>query len=70
MKVRSVASNREVALAEETFEAQTEVPPVQTDIVATMAEGAKTGVERDEPGQGGVSDSYVETTQVHTVSEK
>jgi len=58
------------AVMAETSEAQTEVPPVQTDIAVAMAERAKTTIERDELGQGHVLDSHAETSQVHTVSEK
>ena len=59
-----------MALAEETSEAQTEVPLVQTDTAVAMTERAKTAIERDELGQGHVLDSHVETSQVDTVSEK
>jgi len=65
-----VAPYREAALVEETFKAQTEVPPVQIDNAAAMDEGAKTEVERDESWLGCVLDSYAKTSQVHTVSEK
>ena len=50
MEVRSMASDRETDLVEETSEAQIEVPSFQMDTAVVMAEGAKTRVEGDEPG--------------------
>ena len=51
MEFQSMAPDRDADLAEKTFEIPIKVSPVQIDNVATMVEGAKTEVERDESGK-------------------
>ena len=59
-----------MAQPEETSEVPSEAPLIQTNVVVVMAAGVGVGSERAESKRDYMLDSYAETPQDHTMSEK